>query len=352
MNSTGTYEKQIAEILCALGIPEKYRDRRPVPEAADLVPVGADIYGRDQKLAPDAAAAWQKMRAAAGLDGVVLLLVSAFRSVVYQRQIIERKLAAGQTMDQILRASAAPGFSEHHSGRVIDVTSPNCKPLTEEFERTAEFAWLVRHAKDFGFAMTYPHDNPFGVIYEPWHWAFQDSSVERVSSSVQVREATVADAHRIAEIHVAGWRAAYRGQMPDEVLDNLDVEKRAAFWSAQLTAKPHALFVAESNLEILAFCDLIPSRDADSDPATTAEIVAIYADPNHWRKGAGKALCRFALERARLGNYTAVTLWCLSSNIPARMFYEKIGFYLDGATKIDNSFRNHELHKVRFRISL
>ncbi len=181
MNPTGTYEKQIAEILRALGIPEKYRDRQPVPEATDLVPVGADIYGREQKLAPIAAAAWQKMRAAAGLGGVVLLLVSAFRSVAYQRQIIERKLAAGLAMEQILRVSAAPGFSEHHTGRAIDVTSPNCKPLTEEFERTAEFAWFVRHARDFGFAMTYPHDNPFGVIYEPWHWAFQDSSVERVS---------------------------------------------------------------------------------------------------------------------------------------------------------------------------
>jgi len=169
---------------------------------------------------------------------------------------------------------------------------------------------------------------------------------------MNVREATIADARRIAEIHVAGWRAAYRGQMPDEVLDNLDVENRAAFWSAHLTTQPHALFVAELNREILAFCDLIPSRDTDSDSATTGEIVAIYADPNHWRKGAGKALCRFALERARLENYTAVTLWCLSSNIPARMFYEKIGFHLDGAAKIDHSFRNHELHKVRFRISL
>jgi zinc D-Ala-D-Ala carboxypeptidase len=175
--STETYEKQIAEILRALGIAEKYRNRLPVSEATDLVSVGADVYGREQKLAPNAAAAWQKMNAEAGHDGIVLLLVSAFRSVAYQQQIIERKLAAGQTMDQILCVSAAPGFSEHHTGRALDVTAPNCKPLTEEFERTVEFNWLSRRAKDFGFTMSYPRDNKFGVIYEPWHWMFHDSVV-------------------------------------------------------------------------------------------------------------------------------------------------------------------------------
>lgn len=169
---------------------------------------------------------------------------------------------------------------------------------------------------------------------------------------MNVREATVADARRIAEIHVAGWRAAYRGQMPDEVLDNLDVEKRAAFWSAHLTAKPHALFVAESNLKILGFCDLIPSRDKDAVPETTAEIAAIYVDPNHWCNGVGQALCRFALELAGKNDRAAVTLWCLDSNIMARNFYEKMGFRLDGASKVDQSFINHELHEVRFRISL
>lgn len=175
MIPTETYSKQIAEILCALGISEKYSNRRPIPEATELVSVGSDIYGREQKLTPDAAAAWGKMKTTAELDGVALRIVSAFRSVGYQLQIIERKLAAGQKMEQILSVSAAPGYSEHHTGKAIDVTAPNCKPLTEAFEQTPEFHWLVRNAKDCGFAMTYPRDNKFGVIYEPWHWAFHGS---------------------------------------------------------------------------------------------------------------------------------------------------------------------------------
>jgi len=164
-------------MLSELGIPEKYRDRKPFPEATELVSIGLDIYEREQKLAPNAAAAWQKMKTAAENDGTKLLAISAFRSVAYQRQIVERKLAAGQAMEQILRASAAPGFSEHHTGRAIDITAPNCKPLTEEFERTPEFNWLSHRAKEFGFTMSYPRDNKFGVIYEPWHWIFHDSVV-------------------------------------------------------------------------------------------------------------------------------------------------------------------------------
>lgn len=168
------YEKQIAEILRALGISEKYSNRKPFPEAVELISIGLDIYGREQKLSPNAAASWQKMKAAAENDGAKLLAVSAFRSVAYQRQIVDRKLAAGQTMEQILCVSAAPGFSEHHTGRAIDVTAPNCKTLTEEFERTPEFEWLSRRAKEFGFIMSYPRGNKSGVIYEPWHWAFHE----------------------------------------------------------------------------------------------------------------------------------------------------------------------------------
>jgi len=79
-------------------------------------------------------------------------------------------------MEEILRVNAAPGYSEHHTGRAIDITSLGCKPLTEEFEQTSEFAWLVHRAKDFGFSMTYPRNNKFGVIYEPWHWTFQETT--------------------------------------------------------------------------------------------------------------------------------------------------------------------------------
>lgn len=168
---------------------------------------------------------------------------------------------------------------------------------------------------------------------------------------MQVRPAAIADAPAIAGIHVASWQAAYRGQMPDSVLDNLNVEKRAAFWRSHLAEHPTATLVAEWNREIVGFCDVVPSRDKDANPQTTAEIVAIYIHPGHWRRGAGRALCLRALEVARNEHFAAVTLWALASNNAARGFYETIGFRRDGTTKTER-MANHELLHVRFRISL
>jgi ribosomal protein S18 acetylase RimI-like enzyme len=168
---------------------------------------------------------------------------------------------------------------------------------------------------------------------------------------MQIRQATIADAQSIARIHIASWQAAYRGQIPDAVLDNLDVEKRATFWRSHLASQPLGVFVAEMNQEIIGFCDLIPSRDEDSNPQITAEIAAIYINPGYWRQGAGRALCHRALETARRENFTAVTLWALTSNTAARSFYETMGFRLDGATKTE-PMANYELHHVRFRTAL
>jgi len=75
-------------------------------------------------------------------------------------------------MDEILRVSAAPGYSEHHSGRALDLTTPGFAPVEEEFERSDAFAWLRRRAADFRFRLSYPRDNVHGIAYEPWHWCF------------------------------------------------------------------------------------------------------------------------------------------------------------------------------------
>ena len=177
MSATRTddsYDARVAQILAELGIPAAYGVDRHMPsyaEARDLVSVGMDIYGRDRQLTPHAAGRWTELRVAAHQDGIALLLVSAFRSMEYQRKIFERKIRAGESLEHILKVNAPPGYSEHHTGRAVDLTTPGCPPLAEEFETSAAFAWLVRHAHRLGFAMTYPRENRFGIAYEPWHWA-------------------------------------------------------------------------------------------------------------------------------------------------------------------------------------
>jgi D-alanyl-D-alanine carboxypeptidase len=101
---------------------------------------------------------------------VVLEAISGYRSHDYQLGIFRRKLARGQSVDEILRVNAAPGFSEHHDGRALDVSTPGEPAAEESFEATPAFAWLRKRAGEFGFVMSYPRDNPHGIVYEPWHW--------------------------------------------------------------------------------------------------------------------------------------------------------------------------------------
>ncbi len=151
--------------------PPDYEKRmRRHDEATQLRSVGVDVFGRDVRLAPEAVAAWFAMRGAAETAGARLLLVSGFRSIERQTEIVRRKLDAGTAMADILKVSAYPGYSEHHTGRAVDIGSPDCAHLTEAFEKTREFAWLAEHAADFGFALSYPRDNTHGIAFEPWHW--------------------------------------------------------------------------------------------------------------------------------------------------------------------------------------
>ena len=170
------FTETIATHLRELGIPADYGAIRGLveqAEAAELVTARVLKDGRELKLAPDAAEAWARLRAAAADDRIELLLISGFRSYAHQRSIVERKLAAGDPLESILRVNAAPGFSEHHTGQAVDIGTPGCPPLSEEFERTAAFGWLTNHAGQHGFKLSYPRNNPHGVIYEPWHWLFQ-----------------------------------------------------------------------------------------------------------------------------------------------------------------------------------
>lgn len=169
------FSTTIATCLRELGIDADYGSRRGLteqPEARDLVTARVMKDGRELKLTPEAAAAWLAMKSAAEGDGIELLLISGFRSYAHQRGIIERKLAAGDSLNSILLVNAAPGFSEHHTGRAVDIGTPGCPPLSEDFEETAAFGWLATHAGRHGFRLSYPRQNPHGVIYEPWHWLF------------------------------------------------------------------------------------------------------------------------------------------------------------------------------------
>jgi len=174
--SAEAFARRISGLHSELGVPGDYAERTGLPlhvEPAVLANAGCDMFGREQRLTPEALLAWQCMQSAASKDGIQLLLVSAFRSVGYQADLVRRKLASGRSLDDILSVNAAPGFSEHHTGRAIDIATPDSPPLEVEFEQTAAYTWLERNARDFGFLLSYPRHCRSAISYEPWHWCFQ-----------------------------------------------------------------------------------------------------------------------------------------------------------------------------------
>jgi D-alanyl-D-alanine carboxypeptidase len=154
--------------------PPGYDRRMPRHGAARrLAYVGRDGFGRRAYLAPGAARAWTRMAAAAADDGVPLEIVSAFRSLRRQRRLLVEKLREGTAWTEILRYTAYPGHSEHHSGRALDLGMPGRAELTDDFERSAQFRWLKANARLFGFSLSYPRGNARGIGYEPWHWCWK-----------------------------------------------------------------------------------------------------------------------------------------------------------------------------------
>ncbi len=168
--------KKLRPLWIRLGIPVDYPAARGLPvqrEARTLAVIGRTADRRQIRLSPPAAAAWRRLQSAATRDGIALQPLSGFRSVARQTANIRRQLAAGKPIGVILRFVAAPGCSEHHTGRALDLGTPADPELEERFARTAAFRWLKRNAARFGFHLSYPRVNPHGIGYEPWHWCWR-----------------------------------------------------------------------------------------------------------------------------------------------------------------------------------
>ena len=166
----------IVELHQKLGIPADYAARTGLVQQRtpdDLVDIGVDVFDRPQRLRMEAANAWTGLVEAASIDGVTVQLVSAYRSLEYQADLIQRKVESGESISEILTRIAAPGYSEHQGGCAVDVSSPGIDPLTELFEETQAFRWLVASAVDHQFVLSYPRSNAYGVVYEPWHWCYR-----------------------------------------------------------------------------------------------------------------------------------------------------------------------------------
>ncbi len=163
-----------------------------------------------------------------------------------------------------------------------------------------------------------------------------------------VRLATPADAEAIATVHVASWRAAYGGIVPQPILDRLSVDRRAARWRETIAAEAdERVWIVEAGGQVRGFASTGPSRDTDL-PAGAAEVYAIYVDPGSWSGGLGRLLFSRAVAELDEHGCEPIVLWVLTANDRGRGFYEAMGWRPDGAGRpID--FDGSPVDEVRYR---
>ena len=166
-----------------------------------------------------------------------------------------------------------------------------------------------------------------------------------------VRAAVPADAASIAEIHVASWRAAYVGIVPQTVLDRLSVDRRQQFWMQRLQSPDQTrTFVAVAGGRVVGFAGT--GRPASqTNPPGTAEVETIYLLPAAWRRGIGRRLLSHAVDDLARRGFTVAILWVLTDNQRGRRFYEASGWAPDGTVQLLD-FDGTPIEEMRYRLDV
>jgi GNAT superfamily N-acetyltransferase len=140
---------------------------------------------------------------------------------------------------------------------------------------------------------------------------------------IQIRKAVPADAVAIAAVHVAVWRTAYAGILPDTYLSRMSVTRHASHYGAGIRAEAGVLVAVASDNRIVGFTTAGPSRGSGRALAE-GEVETLYV-LDDWRdRGIGRALMRAAAEHLRGIGCRSAFLWVLREN-PSRWFYQRLG---------------------------
>ena len=146
-----------------------------------------------------------------------------------------------------------------------------------------------------------------------------------MAPEITIRHPALEDAAAIARVHALSWQSAYRGIVPDEFLDAIDVDAWAERHRRNMAEDPANFVscVAEAEGEIVGWALGGPNRDAASGLA--GELFTIYLLPERLRRGIGRRLIREVAESLIGLGFGSMIVWVLADNRPAMGFYEALG---------------------------
>ena len=140
-----------------------------------------------------------------------------------------------------------------------------------------------------------------------------------------IRNATIDDIERIADIKIEGWQTAYKGIIDDDFLDSMDREKEIEKRRNNVENGVN-IIVAEKDKIIVGFCLYRNyNKDTDKYPNADCEISSLYITSKLKRNGIGRELMQYVISLLRKEGKKQMILGCLKENYSSRAFYEKMG---------------------------
>lgn len=193
--------------------------------------------------------------------------------------------------------------------------------------------------------------NGFDLIFMEKRLATRSDQRIDIDHRVMVRTASLSDVSAIAVLHLASWRTAYRGIVPDEYLRDVTLEGRQARWTRALSAPESRhtdTLVAVHRDEVIGVCSFGPREDGI---ASTGEIHSLHIQPERRRAGLGTLLFDNAVRRLAERRFVIAVLWVLEANAGARRFYEVLGWLPTGEQRVEDR-DGHAIPEVRYATAL
>jgi len=143
-------------------------------------------------------------------------------------------------------------------------------------------------------------------------------------TEIRIRDAALDDVATMARIRAAASAVAYRGIVPDEILDQPEdvfIERVRPFFVSPTTDSVR--LVADDRGDRVGF--LIAGPERDGDAIYRAEVYLIYVDPDAQGRGVGRSLIRAAARGLLARGIRSMLLWTMRENTSGRGFYDRLG---------------------------
>jgi GNAT superfamily N-acetyltransferase len=141
------------------------------------------------------------------------------------------------------------------------------------------------------------------------------------------------EALAVATLIEGSWRYAYRGILPQAVLDALEPTARAERFRERLATQGERcqVWVAQGDeaLRGVVWFGSAGEHPIHPAPAGTGEIMALYLEPSWFGSGLADRMASEA-EGWLAARFGTSMLWVLEDNHRARRFYTRRGWLADG----------------------